>query len=352
MPSAGWSSRIRLAFIRRCPFGEPYAQAGTTDVDVSFTGQNQDTASGAYDFPGREYSTQGRWPSPDPFLGSMVAMNPESYNRYAYVLNDPLNRTDPTGFSGGSGSGGSGITICFPSCGGGGSDGGGGGSSGGSFGGGSIGSGFFGGGGGGGGGGRRGGGGRSQTPRVEEASNSNLNSIAASLDNFGTDIVNYFHRVGHDLSCAAGSSLMVGSLMGSGLPGDETASVGASFGFTYGDGLVGREIGITVSISMEILGEMFPLPRPQAAVAGRVILVSARPQVARWVRRAVVSMTCSHREKRYGLASFLSRQARAILLAAHRLLSDRERAYSTQGITIPRPDHWGRQTAGMSQFRV
>jgi RHS repeat-associated protein len=46
------------------PFGEPYAQSGTSDL--SFTGQNQDTVSGLYDFPAREYSIQGRWPSPDP----------------------------------------------------------------------------------------------------------------------------------------------------------------------------------------------------------------------------------------------------------------------------------------------
>ena len=40
------------------PFGEPYAQAGTPDL--SFTGQNQDTVGGLYDFLFREYSIQGR----------------------------------------------------------------------------------------------------------------------------------------------------------------------------------------------------------------------------------------------------------------------------------------------------
>ena len=38
------------------PFGEPYAQAGTSDL--SFTGQNQDTVGGLYDFLFREYSIQ------------------------------------------------------------------------------------------------------------------------------------------------------------------------------------------------------------------------------------------------------------------------------------------------------
>src|SRR4029077_5477977 len=35
------------------PFGEPYAQIGTTDL--SFTGINQDTVANLYDFPVREY---------------------------------------------------------------------------------------------------------------------------------------------------------------------------------------------------------------------------------------------------------------------------------------------------------
>lgn len=79
------------------PFGEPYAQAGTTDT--SFTGQNQDTVSGIYDFPARELGqVSGRWPSPDPLgLGSVNTSDPQTWNRYAYVRNSPLNATDPTG---------------------------------------------------------------------------------------------------------------------------------------------------------------------------------------------------------------------------------------------------------------
>ena len=46
------------------PYGEPYAQSGTSDL--SFSGHNQDTAANLYDFPVREYGVQGRWPSPDP----------------------------------------------------------------------------------------------------------------------------------------------------------------------------------------------------------------------------------------------------------------------------------------------
>jgi RHS repeat-associated protein len=87
------------------PFGENYAETGTTDRN--FTGQNQDLASGStgllYDFPYRElHSTQGRWVSPDPAGVSAVdPTNPQSLNRYAYVLGNPLGSVDPLGFGSG-----------------------------------------------------------------------------------------------------------------------------------------------------------------------------------------------------------------------------------------------------------
>lgn len=39
----------------------------------------------------------GRFLTPDPFGGSAKPGNPSSWNRYAYVENDPINRNDPTG---------------------------------------------------------------------------------------------------------------------------------------------------------------------------------------------------------------------------------------------------------------
>jgi RHS repeat-associated protein len=79
------------------PFGENYDGSGTTDL--SFTGQNQDTVPGLYDFMFREYSpSEGRFVSPDPLGTGAVSMtDPQSWNRYAYVGNTPLNATDPLG---------------------------------------------------------------------------------------------------------------------------------------------------------------------------------------------------------------------------------------------------------------
>ena len=79
------------------PFGEAYAQTGTGDL--SFTGMNQDTVANLYDFPAREYNNiHGRWASPDPSGISFVQPDdPQTWNRYAYVRNSPLNAIDPTG---------------------------------------------------------------------------------------------------------------------------------------------------------------------------------------------------------------------------------------------------------------
>jgi RHS repeat-associated protein len=79
------------------PFGENYAETGTTDRD--FTGQTQDTTPGLYDFLFRQQSSsQGRWLVPDPAgLAAVDLTNPQTWNRYAYVMNNPLSYIDPLG---------------------------------------------------------------------------------------------------------------------------------------------------------------------------------------------------------------------------------------------------------------
>lgn len=91
-PSRGVYSSTAYA-----PFGEPYASSGT--ADPSFTGMNQDTSPNIYDFPAREYnSIHVRWPSPDPAgLAAVDLTDPQTFNRYAYVRNSPLQSVDPSG---------------------------------------------------------------------------------------------------------------------------------------------------------------------------------------------------------------------------------------------------------------
>lgn len=46
----------------------------------------------------RKYeSFSGRWTSPDPYSGSATIANPQSFHRYTYVGNDPVNLVDPSG---------------------------------------------------------------------------------------------------------------------------------------------------------------------------------------------------------------------------------------------------------------
>jgi RHS repeat-associated protein len=93
------SSQTVAGDVSYAPFGETYAASG--NPFLSFTGMDSDTSSNLYDFPAREYGIQGRWPSPDPAgMDAVDPTNPQSWNRYAYALNNPLAMTDPTGMEG------------------------------------------------------------------------------------------------------------------------------------------------------------------------------------------------------------------------------------------------------------
>ncbi len=95
------------------PYGEVYSEAGLTSLR-NFTGQEANLALDLYDFSAREYHPiQGRWIQPDPAgLGAVDYTNPQSWNRYGYVLGNPLANVDPSGMltsAGGGGSGGGGF---------------------------------------------------------------------------------------------------------------------------------------------------------------------------------------------------------------------------------------------------
>ena len=82
------------------PFGEQYTTYPTAgSLDPSYTGQNSDAVPSLYDFTFREHSmSQGRWISPDSLgIGAVNPSNPQTWNRYAYVGNSPLNFVDPSG---------------------------------------------------------------------------------------------------------------------------------------------------------------------------------------------------------------------------------------------------------------
>jgi RHS repeat-associated protein len=66
---------------------------------MAFTGAQWDPETNFFHTQFRQYSTpQGRWMTPDP-AGMAVTdpSNPQSWNRYAYVNNNPINATDPLG---------------------------------------------------------------------------------------------------------------------------------------------------------------------------------------------------------------------------------------------------------------
>jgi RHS repeat-associated protein len=78
----------------------PYGEArGTVPQDaVGFATYIQDSAT-ALDYADQRYYANnfGRFMTPDPYGGSQSPRNPTSWNRYSYVLGDPINGNDPRG---------------------------------------------------------------------------------------------------------------------------------------------------------------------------------------------------------------------------------------------------------------
>ena len=68
------------------------------DPRQGYTGYEKDSESGL-DFAEARYysSTHGRYTSVDPLTASATIRNPQTFNRYSYVLNSPYKFTDPLG---------------------------------------------------------------------------------------------------------------------------------------------------------------------------------------------------------------------------------------------------------------
>ncbi|MFN7834168.1 MAG: RHS repeat-associated core domain-containing protein [Burkholderiaceae bacterium] len=89
------------------PFGKRRNITGQADPsnllrsvnnDRGYTGHEQLDELGLIHMNGRIYDPAiGKFLSADPII--QAADNLQSYNRYAYVINNPMNATDPTGFS-------------------------------------------------------------------------------------------------------------------------------------------------------------------------------------------------------------------------------------------------------------
>lgn len=78
------------------PFGEIWYEGSINPNKRKFTTYERDSESGNdYAIFRSHIPRYGRFNRPDPLAGSIA--DPQSLNRYAYVLNDPINLTDPLG---------------------------------------------------------------------------------------------------------------------------------------------------------------------------------------------------------------------------------------------------------------
>jgi len=90
------------------PFGEElYAGTNWRTMALGYTGDSTCQKFTGYEADGEtglnfaharyQSPAQGRFTSADPAGASMTVANPQSFNRYTYVLNSPTNLTDPSG---------------------------------------------------------------------------------------------------------------------------------------------------------------------------------------------------------------------------------------------------------------
>jgi RHS repeat-associated protein len=97
------------------PYGDSVTVNGQTPAAPYATYLGDGAGSGLWYAKQRYYnSSWGRFATVDPFGGSAQNDTPQSWNRYAYTMGDPVNSLDPSGLEGcaGEGSAGSGTSTC------------------------------------------------------------------------------------------------------------------------------------------------------------------------------------------------------------------------------------------------
>lgn len=78
------------------PYGENRSYIGTKTLAFKYTGQEYDESTGLHNYGARYYNANFmHFISPDSIVPDRS--NPQTFNRYAYVRNNPLNRVDPSG---------------------------------------------------------------------------------------------------------------------------------------------------------------------------------------------------------------------------------------------------------------
>jgi len=79
------------------PFGKEMPTLSGTTLTKSFTGHERDSESGMYYMMARPYNPElGRFVAPDPWRGAALE-DTQGWNKYAYVTNNPVSYTDPSG---------------------------------------------------------------------------------------------------------------------------------------------------------------------------------------------------------------------------------------------------------------
>jgi RHS repeat-associated protein len=84
--------------IASLPWADGHTPSGDNGDQHDFALMDRDLEDNSEHAQYRQFSTNvGRWMSPDLYAGSYDLTNPQSFNRYAYALNDPANLLDPSG---------------------------------------------------------------------------------------------------------------------------------------------------------------------------------------------------------------------------------------------------------------